>query len=247
MTTPSEQSFAQKINTWLQTIGIVVAAAWGAYTFIYKDIMLPKAAPVNVTVDLQLKKIGQPNLQMKHGKNSEDKVLIAIEMDVSATNPSSREVALLPSLWTAYGRKVEANPQNPDFSKDISSVINAKQGIQVEKETTYLSSSIVAVGRLFADTSLKPNERIARKIVFHILPNRYDLIDVVATIPTMEKKEGATLEWKYDEKNELRIFLYYVTKNGERKEIAKNKDGDYVDTKFEFQSATSVSTLSLWQ
>ena len=99
MARSSERTIGQEVNTWVQTFGILVAAAWGVYTFIYKEIVLPKSAPVNISVNLELKTIGPSNPQETEAK----KQLIAVEMKVSATNPSPREVYLLPSIWFAYG------------------------------------------------------------------------------------------------------------------------------------------------
>lgn len=247
MTESSERSIAQKLITWIQIIGIVIASSWGVYTFIYKEIWLPRAAPVNVTVDLHLKKIERPNSQLLKG---EDKALIAVEMAVSATNPSSREVTLFPSVWIAVGYNVSALRKNPQFAEQVNSSLNLEGVSQVEKHAAVYTTSPdpVAIGRLFPDTALKPNEKATRRIVFHVPPGQYDLIDVQVYVPTMTKKGGATLEWKYDEKTKsLNVILYRVTKNGERKEMEKDKGGGYSDTTLELQSVTSVSTLSLWQ
>lgn len=51
----------------VQTTAIVLAGVWALYTFVYKEILLPKSAPVNVSIDLQLKK---PNPQINSQINS---------------------------------------------------------------------------------------------------------------------------------------------------------------------------------
>ena len=73
----------------------------GCWTFIFKEIEVPKSAPVNISLNLQLKKIETP-------QNNE--VLSAIEMKISATNPSTREIYLLPNAWVAYGGHIAASP-----------------------------------------------------------------------------------------------------------------------------------------
>lgn len=247
MTASSERSFAQELNTWIQTIGIVIAALWGGYTFIYKEILLPKAAPVNVTVDLQLKKIGPPRSQLERGEN---RALIPVEMTVSAMNPSSRTIYLFPSMWIAYGVKVKPLPENQEFAKQVTPCVNMPSLCQIEKHAWIYSTfpAPVAVGRLLSDTFLKPNEKATRKIVFHVPPGQYDLIDVTANLPSVAKSEGAAWEWKYDEKTGgLKGLLYRVAKNGERKEWEKGKDGKYSDAELEYQMSASVSTLLLWQ
>src|SRR5256885_1464223 len=93
------RDFGEILNTWVQTIGICIAAIWGVYTFVFKEILVPKSAPVNVTINLQLKKIGT-------GPTNGN--LTAVEMKISATNPSSRKVYLLPSVWVAHGIRIKA-------------------------------------------------------------------------------------------------------------------------------------------
>jgi hypothetical protein len=89
-----ESSFGRELNAWVQTIAIIVAASWGIYTFVYKEITLPKSAPVNVSMDLQLKKIGT-----SVDKREQEVPFVAVEMKVRATNPTSRSIYLLPSTW----------------------------------------------------------------------------------------------------------------------------------------------------
>src|SRR5438128_1254137 len=115
MADETKRTLAQEISSWMQILGIVIAAAWGAWTFVYKEIVVPKSAPVNVTVDLELKKIagGQP------GENK--KKLIPVQFKVSAKNPSSREIYLLPSVWMAIGVKVASGNRGLDSVPVVTS------------------------------------------------------------------------------------------------------------------------------
>src|SRR5690349_16115704 len=40
-----KRTFAEQLNTWMQIAGILIAAVWGVYTFVFKEITTPKAAP----------------------------------------------------------------------------------------------------------------------------------------------------------------------------------------------------------
>jgi hypothetical protein len=146
-----------KLNTWVQIIGIAIAAGWGAYTSNYKEMMLPRAAPVIVTVDLQLQKIDRPNSQHQ----GENKALVAVEMTVSATNPSSRQVYLFPSVWLAYGLKVDALRKNHEFAKQATSSLNKRGLSQIETHAmTYMGSRApIAIGKLIPDSILIKAER----------------------------------------------------------------------------------------
>jgi hypothetical protein len=239
----AKKTSARKINTWVQTVGIFLAAAWGVYTFVYKEIMLPRSAPVNISVNLQLKKIGTPTSGPEHKKGS----LVAIEMRVSATNPSSREVYLLPSAWIAYGLSVDSVSHSAAFAKNAISSLNSHEASYYEeKHATVSEASVVAVGNLFVDDSLKPNETVTRTLVFHVPPGRYDWLDVQAVMPTVARKTSVGLEWKFDQESGLVPTLYHVNGSGERTEMAKSENGEYLVGNIELQQARSMSALSLW-
>lgn len=242
------RTFIQEASIWVQTIGIVIASIWGVYTFLLKEIFLPRSAPVNITIDLQLKKIDRSTSHRL--LTSDSKKLTAIEMVVSATNPSSRAVTLFPSIWIAHGLNVEPRQDASKFAQEVTASINENYISQIERHATVYTSPVtpIAVGRLFPDSTLKPNEKTMRRIVFHVPAEEYDLIRVFTSVPSMGKSEGASLEWKYDEKQGFLIAtVYRIANNGDREEMKKNKDGEYSDSEFELQSAGSISTLSLWQ
>ena len=243
MTNSQQRSFGQELNTWVQTIGIIAAAMWGAYTFIYKEITIPKSAPVNITVDLQLRKAGTCGLIKK-----EEEPLIAVEMKVSATNPSSREVHLFPSAWIAYGYKIDPEDKSDSmFCKGAVVSLNSRQGIFIERHSSLTSYSIVAAGSLFTDSALKPNEKLARTLVFHIPRNKYDSVQVFAAMPTEAKASDVLLEWDLDDSGSLVPSMYRIGKNGERTPLMKYKSGGYSDAQLELQMAAQISQLSLWQ
>jgi hypothetical protein len=135
----------------------------GGYTFFYKEIRTPKTAPINISTNLQLKKVGSGV-----GKNP----LVAVEMRVSATNPSSRKVYLLPNAWIVRGYKVayRESENSESFSKLAKTTLNARDGGYLERHSSVDASSALAVGELFTDKWLNQNETVARTIVLHIPP-----------------------------------------------------------------------------
>ncbi len=241
MANSGKRSFVQELNIWVQTIGIIIAALWGGYTFIYKEIKVPKSAPVNITLNLDLKKIGTANLK----NDNRNKRLVPVELKVSAKNPSSREVYLLTSAWIVTGLKIV--PKAQSFSeKDIISEKN--RCWYKEKHSACSSATVVALGGLFPDSSLKPNEMATRTLIIYLPPDEYDVLVVEALMPTVGKKNVLTAEWQLNEKDMSLIpTLYRLRANGERKEIKRDEDGGYSDEKLELQMADSISMLSLWQ
>ena len=242
MANSGERSFAQELNTWIQTIGIIIAACWGVYTFVYKEIMVPKSAPVNITLNLELKKIGTGLLKNK------DRIrpLVPVELKVSAKNPSSREVYLLTGAWIAYGMKIDHFEEVQSFSvKDIVSEQNKLW--YKERHSGVLKSTVVAFGGVFRDTSLKPDETTVRTLMFYLPPDEYDVLEVHLVMPTVGRKDAVEVEWKVDETGALAPTMFRLAAEGERKKMERDRDGGYSDENLEMQMAHSSSVLSLWQ
>jgi hypothetical protein len=237
----SEKTFGEILNTWVQTIGIVCAGAWAAYTFVYKDITLPKSAPVNISVTLNLKKIGP--------KSPEKQGLTAVEMQTAATNPSAREVRLLSSAWIARGCSVIAEQNDPSFIEQAQLQLNSLHEGYAEQFAKFDQCSNAAAGHLFGDSFLKPNESVRRTKVFYVPTDRYDEIDVDVRVLTAERPEGVDLQWKV-ENGGLRAVFFRVDGNGRRTEFQKDKNGNYLDkdfAEFGIQESHSSWSLSLWQ
>lgn len=233
-----KHTFAQKANTWVQTIGICIAALWGIYTFYFKEISAPKSAPVNISVNLQLKKIGTGPIHEE---------LTAVEMKVSATNPSSREVHLLPSAWISYGVVIKAEEKNDaDLAKEGTDALqNADQepSDPIQKHVKWDKKSVVAVGRLFEDDMLKPNETASTTIIFYVPKKAYDLILLTTYMPTAANTTKTELKWTLNEQGDLDSTIYRINKKGGRIEITDflGKDKD-----IEYQSAEANAAVSLW-
>jgi hypothetical protein len=244
MADDGRRSFGQEINAWVQTIGIVLAAAWGVYTFFYTQIIVPKSAPVNITVDLSLKRIGtgDPN------PINRAKRLIPVEMRISAKNPSSREIYLLPSAWIAWGLKVEANGSTtPEYFQKPAPINTQTGGNYLERHASVTASDVVAFGGLLIDTMLKPNEVSSRTLIFYVPPNEYDSLDVRAFIPTVAKGGAVDLEWKLDGNTIAAVMYRLDAKGNNRGELKQDEGGGYSDSELGLQQATSMAELSLWQ
>lgn len=238
MNEPLQRDIAKTINTWVQTIAILGAAIWALSTFVFKEIIVPKAAPINISLNLQLKKIGAKAVRKAD--------LVAIEMRISATNPSSRTVYLFPTYWIAYGYRITpAAEQNEAAAmKDVADVIKSNQRVYRFANTE--SAAVLAGGALFPDNYLKPGETVAQTLVFYAPPDRYDLVDVRTAIATAQDMRGIELAWDLGTDLALEPKLYRI--DGDKRQlIPPEKDGTYVDVKREFQMSASGAQLSLWQ
>jgi hypothetical protein len=232
-----KRSFGERVNTWVQTIGIVIAAIWAAWAFIYKEITVPKTAPVNITLNLQVKKIG-----VGPAKGN----LTAVELKATATNPSLREIHLLPSAWVAYGSSITAaETDETDFSKDAVSTLRDTNSVYtMQRHAKQGRNSIVALGRLFGDEVLEPSETIGRTVLFYIPKDNYDLINLIAMMPSAPDVSRIQFEWTLNGQI-LEANVFRVNEKGERIAVRKDQEGSY-GKDLQIEQTEANAEISLW-
>jgi hypothetical protein len=234
---------------WSQLILIVIGGLWAAYVFYYKDILRPKSAPLNITMTLELQKIDKKNTA-----NSSDNTnaLSAVQINVSATNPSSRTVYLLPDLCIVRAQGITKSPDMNDEEfnyKSISDKLNQPDASPFRAER-YVSAdnwSLIAVRNLFSDEVIRPQEQIRSSIIFYLPAGKYDLVFVSSIIPTLGKNPQGklALRWEITKDYETNVHLYRIDSQGQQTEIQTDKYKIF-PPELEFQQASSSSALSLW-
>jgi hypothetical protein len=243
--TDKRRSSGQEILTWLQIVAICGAAFWTAWTFYFKEYFIPKTTPVNISLDLALEKVGPAS-------SRQNSSLVAIEMKVSAANPSSREVWLLPSAWCVYGIKIKRS--EPRDSRYISQIVS-RLGTQgrmrpVGQYFDVETEELTAFGQLYDDAVLRPGEKIKRSLIFYVPKNRYDEIRAQAMIPTAAHTDELVFKWKLKEKDQSLDWDLYRRSSGSGSlellpEDTKNRLNPY-PRKYEWQWAEAAANLSLW-
>jgi len=235
----------EKINTLVHTIGIIIASIiaslFTVYAFYYEKVLLPKSAPINISLGLSLKRSGTnvPAIA-KNGIKYE-----AIEMNISAHNPSSRIVYLYPNKFIAYGFKIIPRDLNipkqiPDQQENLCNIIT--------KHYTLSHSSIIAIGDFIPDIVLKPGEKIGKDLIFFVPKNEYDMVQVIAYIPTCaQETDKFKLRWECIENNELDYSMYEVSGNKETKlEKIRGVGFKGYPVELDWQYAETSSMISLW-
>ena len=79
------------LNSAVQTLAIVLAGAWGVYTFVYEAKIAPGLAPPSVSVTSALERVGQ-----RDG-------MVAIRSTVTRTNVGQAEVRVLGLTYNVLG------------------------------------------------------------------------------------------------------------------------------------------------
>lgn len=235
-----ERTFSEEVNTWAQIGAIIAAASWAIYTFVYKEITIPKSAPINVSLNLKLQKIGTGD--MKDKKN--EKSLTGVEMNVAAKNPSSLKIHLLPSVFIVYGRKITVKDNDlSDYNTKINSESDLHWFKHLEIDQPSLDS-IVAIGNLLKDIELKPGEAVKRTLIFYVPVGEYDLLEAHAFIPNGKDIRGIELEWNYTTYQGLVPTIF--RNDGKREPLIRDKHGGYEAGPGELQQAYTMSMISLW-
>lgn len=235
-----KRSLGERINTWVQIIAILCAGVWALYNFIYKEYWIPKTAPLNISLNLQLNKISiNDKIKKDHS---------VVELNAVAINPSSQEVKLLSSAFIIYGYKVADVKLNDNDFVEICDVTLKKPYSMacIMKDIKNEVVSVIAVGGLYHDSILKPNEKIERSIIIHIPVNKYDIIEAVVEVPTVREKDGIILNWKINENKTGLKYTLYRTSNGKWEIIENDKLGE-LRKKIDLQFAHSAKMISLWR
>ena len=238
MTKPNSQSSsAENFKAWTQTGDEMIAAGWAVYAFVYKEITAPKSAPVNITLDLQLEKI-EPR--------APEQELTVIEVRCSAKNPSSREIQLLPSAWIAYGSTVAAKADNSHSIEEATATLQNKVSLRPwMRHATRDKISMIATGRLFQDTGLKPGEATTRTFVLYVPKNTYHQLDFTAVMPSAENTKGVQLAWSVNADEELVDELYRLDHKGERLPSPRVDDHQILEKQLWQQVASARATVFL--
>jgi hypothetical protein len=177
-------------------------------------------------------------------EEKKQKELSVIECNVIAKNPSSREVILFPSSFVITGYRMVSHEEK-DFLKACDEVFKKDYSVEcARKHVNTKFVSIIAMGGLYHDKVLKPEEIIERSIVFFVPIKQYDVIQAVVNVPTAREKKDIMVNWHYDkEKGQLLHTIYLQDSYGKREQIDRNNP---LLKEIDFQFASSAKMLSLW-
>jgi hypothetical protein len=184
-----KRSISESVRLWAQAIGIpLVVAGVGLWEFYLKERIWPAQAPVNLTTELTLTETGRAQIA-----NNAD--LEAVELVVTAHNPSPRDVYLLTNYWMAEGIKIGAPKENVDWLQENVDAIN---GSHVMPDGKYYRNDhpvLVASANVFPiETVLHPSESISASYAFFVPQGVYDLVEVDVILPTTSEAIAKTGE-----------------------------------------------------
>ncbi|MCT0207570.1 hypothetical protein [Synechococcus sp. CS-1332] len=191
------------LHEWVRTLGIIIAASWGIYTFVWKEIYVPSQAPASISLEISLTPIAGD------GTSDSSPASLQRELKVSATNASNRRLYLLSSFWELFPirRQVLNRTSFPERAKGPFDALHVERGAELQPYPTE------AAGKLFVDDHINPGETIHRSVIVSLPPGAYAAqVDVLVPVLTREPPRGngllggRVLEWGYD-KNDVVIPL----------------------------------------
>ncbi|MCW8087337.1 hypothetical protein [Sabulicella glaciei] len=160
------------LSSAVQTLAIVLAGAWGVYTFIYEAKIAPGLAPPSVSVTSTLERVGQKGN------------LVAIRSTVTRTNVGQAEVRVLALTYNVIGVRVrfrEAGEAGafPQALPGSSAIAQARYYDEAEGGEVLLRHGVLFEGATelpSEPSALNPGEAVSRDLIFYADPDRFDTI-----------------------------------------------------------------------
>lgn len=257
-----------EIRNLVQTLAFVALSGAGIWEFVLKEIIWPNAAPINLTTEVTLKEVGFSNA----GGGESTGPFEAIEVAVTAKNPSTLDVYLLGNCWYAKGFKFRMREENKDWVTAINNPMRPDAlGGRISRHVLghggayydVQKTRVVAGNAVFTDYVLHPNESISASFVIFVPQNRYDVLQVFVQLPTTAVADEAAVAWTVvdtDTEPDTGCLPQYSRKpNGYLEKLTsffRNRNNTFEkieedalnsDSRLKYQIAKSRRELSLWQ
>ncbi len=202
----SRRNFGQLLNTWLQILILLIFGLWIFFQFIYKEffIELTETAKVNLSIDIS-----------KSGTRKIARVMQAVNITVTATNPGNTKITLLPSVFYIYGIKV--NPLKKSIQRKSTSKRLKKNKtvaitpvpkkpivVQTQEPVNYLNGlksryTLIATGKIFSKLSgFDQGQKLSHQFIFYVAKDQYDALKVVTVLPVMKQNLNLKAKWQFN-------------------------------------------------
>ncbi len=168
---PTASRFSMEtLNSAVQTLAIVLAGAWGVYTFVYEAKIAPGLAPPSVSVTSTLERVGQRG------------DLVAIRSTVTRTNVGQAEVRVLGLTYNVvgvrmhFGEEPAAAGAMPRELPPSSTVAQARDYDEPEGGEVILRHGVLFEGATALPSepsALNPGEAVSRDLIFYADPTRF--------------------------------------------------------------------------
>lgn len=216
---PTSKSGPRGPMAWLSANWQVLAGILGICgaisSFLYKDILMPAASPVNI--DVKLGMVLDPQVKDDKLVSDPKQQAIPVKLNISVANKSTHKTLLIKDpFWVAYGFAIMPKEKPENFIK-INNKFNEKFAYNSPPRNNALRigqydllRDIVAAGRVFGAQKIRPNETLNEERIIPVPPDNYDFIQVRVIVPTVkESSQGKALQTEVqllEESNEIQFF-----------------------------------------
>lgn len=198
---------------WQMLVGIL-GICGAISSFLYKDVLMPAASPVNI--DVKLGMILDPQIKDDKLVSDPKQQTIPVKLKITVTNKSTHKTLLLKDpFWIAYGYQIMPK-KTPGNYIDINHRFNERFAYNSPPRNNALRlgqykllRDIVAAGRVFGAEKIRPDETLSEERIIPVPPDNYDFLQVRMIVPTVkESSHGRDLqtEVRLDDRNELQFF-----------------------------------------
>lgn len=217
MASKSIQNFREWLNKsepteWLGQIVALTGALLGVTTWLYKELIIPNTAPVNIDLSTEVKSLTATAEDKPKAPNS---ALDSAVIKVTVKNPSSRKITLYGPRWILLGRrritgadaKSAPDKGTEDYMVDRETarefndyqrqeVKNSEQfsAIQFTQNPDSLQDTarsntptrweLIAVGPLFGTAEIEGKATVSSQKAIFFVGSRYDMVESKILIPT---------------------------------------------------------------
>jgi hypothetical protein len=170
------------LHEWIRSGGILIAAAWGMYTFVWQDMLVPSWRPAYLSLEATL----TPLPDLPATADGREMTLV-----LKAVNPSSRRVYPMANIWWLRGMNREPR-RGSTVSSDRSFLRESDQALRqealqhVERGVISSSGELLALGRLFDDDVIDPGGIVNRTILVRIPPT-VRAVDLRVVVPLLSR------------------------------------------------------------
>lgn len=178
------------IHEWTRTVAVVVAALWGMYTFVWKDILVPSWAPASLLIEVT----AQPARPRPSDPMQQPQGSIPLHLQITVTNPTQRPLYLLPNVWWASSIKRQAAATDTSFETSANAALSQPSVAHAERGQELVSSEVLATGRLFPDDQIQPGEKLSRELSI-AMPSTASVVAFQLILPSLTRNPRPTGGW----------------------------------------------------
>lgn len=174
---------SELLHEWIRSGGILIAAAWGVYTFVWKDILVPAWQPAHLSLEASLAPVpGRPPTPAG----------VEMTLEIKGSNASSRRVYLLANVWWLSSLQRDplqngAARRETDFLRDADQALRDVSLRHSERGVVSQPGHLLAIGRLFDDDFIDPGASLTRTILVR-LPQGTTAAELQVTLPLLTRR-----------------------------------------------------------